>query len=126
MVARLKATKAQKRWKREARAKEYEAMAVAASEIVMQNRGDQYRTGNPEYVLSRFPHWVKFAKTFPKGYIVDKDTETNTYKINATKLLDWLYENGHNSYNASMLVQQTKHYEVIAKAIDRMFDIEGE
>lgn len=101
-------------------------MAVIATSVVMQHRGMQYRTEYPEYVLFRFPHWVVFDKTFPKGHIVEKDLETNTYKINAVKLLDWLHANGHSSYDSKQLVKLTRMYEVLDKSIDRMFNIEGE
>ena len=126
MVARARATNKMRRYKRDANAKDFAAMAVVASQVVIQNRGNQYRTANPEYVLFRFPHWVEFDKTFPKGHIVEKDTETNTYKINAVKLLDWLYNNGHSSYDSKQLVQQTRMYEVLDNSIDRMFNLEGE
>lgn len=121
MVARARATNKMKRYKRDANSKDFAAMVVAASEVVIKNRGNQWRTDNPEYVLFRFPHWVKFANGFPKGHIVDKDNETNTYKINAVKLLDWLYNNGHSSYDSKQLVRQTRMYEVLDKSIDRMF-----
>lgn len=126
MVKRARASNKQKRYKREAREKDYAQMCVAATEVVMQSRGMQYRSDNPEYVLFRFPHWVVFAKTFPKGHIVDKDLETNTYKINAVKLLDWLYNNGHSSYDSKQLVKQTRMYEVLDKSIERMFNQEGD
>lgn len=126
LVARAKATKKMRRYKRDANSKDFSIMVTAASEVVIQNRGMQYRTDNPEYVLFRFPHWVEFDKTFPKGHIVAKDNETNTYKINAIRLLDWLYENGHSSYDTKQLVRQTRMYEVLDKGIDRMFNLEGE
>jgi hypothetical protein len=127
VVKRARATNKQKRWKRDAKAKDYELMTKAASEVVMQNRGDQYRTGNPEYVLFSFPHWVVFDKTFPKGFIVEKTLETNVYKINAIKLLDWLYKNGHSTYGSRQLLRNTRAFEEIDKRLDRMFNlIEGE
>lgn len=126
MVQRAKATKKQKRFKRDAQAKDFAIMALAASQVVMLNRGNQYRTDNPEYVLFKFPHWVVFDSTFPKGHIVEKDLETNTYKINAVKLLDWLYNKGYSSYDSKQLVKQTRMYEVLDKSIDRMFILEGE
>ncbi len=86
----------------------------------------QYRSGEPEYVLFEFPHWVVFNKTFPKGHLIAKSVTTNTYKINAVKLLDWLYANGHSSYNSGMLVKQTRVFELLDKKIDRMFNNEGE
>lgn len=101
-------------------------MATAASSVVMQNRGMQWRTGNPEYVLITFPYWVKFIATFPKGHIVEKTPESNTYKINAIRLLDWLYDNGHTPYNSSMLVQQTKEFERLEKSVERMLALDKE
>ena len=127
MVKRARASNKQKRYKREAREKDFAIMTQAASEVVMQNRGrDQYRTGNPEYVLFEFPHWVVFDSTFPKGHIVEKTVETNTYKINAVKLLDWLYNKGYSAYNSKQLVAQTRVFELLDKAVDRMFNTEGE
>ena len=101
-------------------------MLVAATAVVIENRGMQYRTGNPEYVLFEFPFWVTFDKTFPKGHIVEKTTLTNTYKINAVKLLNWLHANGHSPYDSKELIKQTKQFEVLDKSIDRLFDPEGE
>jgi hypothetical protein len=124
---RAKATKKMRRFKRDANAKDFALMVVAASEIVMQNRGrEQYRSDNPEYILAEFPHWVTFDKTFPKGQIVAKTVETNTYKINAIRLLDWLYKNGFSSYDSKQLVKQTRMFEVLDKSISRMFNSEGE
>lgn len=124
MVKRVKATKMQKRYKRSANADDFNQMQIAASAVVIANRGDkQYRTGNPEYVLFKFPFWVEFAKDFPKGHIVDKDVSSNTYKINAIKLLNWLHANGYSPYDSKMLVQQTKQFEVLNNSIDKLFNL---
>lgn len=101
----------------------YAKMQVAASTVVMRNRGNQYRDGNPEYVLFEFPFWVKFSDGFPKGHIVEKTATSNTYKINAVKLLNWLYANGHSPYDAAMLVKETKQFEYFDKSIERMFGL---
>lgn len=119
---RHRATKAQKRYKRSASTKDYEAMAAAAGAVVIDSRGKRYRTGEPEYVLFTFPHWVKFVKGFPKGYIVEKTVETNTYKINAVKLLNWLYKEGKIAYDSKMLVKQTREYELLAGSVNKLFD----
>ena len=95
-------------------------MLAAATPVVMANRGMQYRSGEPEYVLFEFPYFVKFAPGFPKGLIVERTLATNTYKVNAVKLLNWLYANGHAPYDAAMLVKETKHFEILTKSIDRM------
>lgn len=121
-IARTKATKAQKRKTRKASKAVYEKMQTEASAVVMRNRGMQYRSGNPEYVLFEFPHWIKFSRGFPKGFIVSKTVLTNVYKINAVRLLDWLHTNGYSAYNASSLVQQTKQFEYLDKSIERMFE----
>ena len=110
----------QKRYKRSASANDYAKMVVAASEVVMENRGVKYKDGS---VLFIFPHWINFTREFPKGHIVSRTLETNTYKINAVKLLNWLYDNGHSTYNSSMLVKQTTHYELLDTTIEQMFDI---
>lgn len=112
-----------KRYKRSASAKDFAKMVAAASAVVIHNRGNQYRSGNPEYVLFRFPFWVKFSKDFPKGHIVVRDATTNTYKINAVKLLNWLHANGHSAYDSSMLVQQTRQFEMMEASIDKLFNI---
>lgn len=123
-MRRVRATKQQKRYKRDASAKDFAKMLVAASAVVMENRGMQYRTGNPEYVLFQFPYWVTFATNFPKGHIVAKSDTTNTYKINAVKLLNWLYNAGHSSYDSKMLVSKTRTFEMLDKSIDRLFDLD--
>lgn len=123
VVKRNKPTKAMKRAAKKASKKDYAKMVIAASEVVMRNRGNQYRTGAPEYVLISFPYWAKFAEGFPKGPLVEKAGRLNTHKVNAVKLLDWLFDNGHSTYNTKMLVQQTRAYEVMDNSIDKMLDI---
>lgn len=123
MDRRIKATKQQKRYTKPAGKGAFQKMATAASEIVMRNRGRQYRDGEVEYVLLEFPHWCKFADDFPKGVIQSKTTLYNTRKINAIKLLDWLFKYGHTPYDSATLVKQTKHFEILNKQIDRMFQI---
>lgn len=124
---RTKPTKAMLKTTKPAKAKDYARMLVAASEVVMRNRNGslamQGRSEGPEYILIEFPYFVKWSAGFPKGVLVEKTASTNTYKINAVRLLDWLYNNGHSKYNAKQLVQQTKDYERLDASIDRMFDI---
>jgi hypothetical protein len=102
-------------------------MVVAASEVVMRNRNSslamQGRSDGPEYVLIDFPYFVKFREGFPKGHLVEKTVRSNTYKINAVRLLNWLYNNGYSRYNARELVAQTKFYERLEASIGREFDI---
>ena len=128
MVTRVRATNKQKRYSRNASPSTYAKMTAAATAVVLANRGMQYRTDNPEYVLFSFPFWVTFAKGFPKGHVVDKTLLLNVHKINAVKLLNWLHEQGHCSYNSKQLVAGTKQFEVLDKSIDKLFniDIEGE
>lgn len=103
-------------------------MVVAASEVVIrtrnaaENRYNRYGRGEPEYILMDFPSSVKLAVGFPKGHIVERTATTITHKVNAVKLLNWLYENGHSTYNATMLVQQTRDFERLVGSIDRMFE----
>jgi hypothetical protein len=123
MKGRIRATKKQKANKRPAGKGAFDKMRIAASEIVMRNRGRQYRDGGIETVLFEFPFWCKFDKTFPKGVVVEKTLETNVRKINAVKLLNWLYDNGHSPYNVSMLVKQTTRFEMLENSVDKMFDI---
>lgn len=123
MKKRARATKAMKRYARTAKPADYAKMVIAASSVVVQNRGKQYRTGNPEYVLFEFPFWVNFAPDFPKGYIVAKTRSTNTYKINAIKLLDWLFENGHSTYNTRILVAAGREFDELDRSIERIFKI---
>ncbi len=96
-------------------------MLTAASEIVMRNRGREYRTGDPEYILMEFPKRCKISEDFPKGKVDSQDYYFITYRINAVKLLDWLYNKGHSPYDSAMLVKQTKQYEYLDKQIERMF-----
>lgn len=121
-LIRTRATKKQKQNKRPAGKAAFKQMQIAASEVVMRNRNRQYRDGGVEYVLFEFPHWTIFTKTFPKGNVVEKTPLTNLRKINAVKLLNWLYENGHSEYNSNMLVKQTQHFEILENSIDKMFN----
>lgn len=123
-LRRVRATNKQRKATRKAKPSDYQAMATLAGSVVVQSRGMQFRTGNPEYVLFEFPFWVVFGKGFPKGHIVSKTRATNTFKINAVKLLDWLYENKHSPYNATMLLRQTREFEEINNRLDRMFRLE--
>ncbi len=118
---RTRVTLEQRASTRPASAKEYTQMRLAASEVVMYNRGREYRSGEPEYVIITFPHWVVFTDDFPKGVLVSKTRVTDTRKINAVKLLDWLYQNKHSEYDSGMLVKETKVFEILEGKIDRMF-----
>lgn len=113
-----------------AKPKDYARMVVACSGVVMESRNgvisNQGHSGCNEYVIIEFPYFVKFQKGFPKGQRIEKTATSNVHRINAVRLLDWLYENGYSTYNATMLVQQTKNYERLEASIDRMFaPIEG-
>jgi len=119
---RVKATKAQKQQTRKASKAVYERMRVAATEVVMRNRGEEYRNGEPVAILMEFPFWIRFTRGFPKGHIVSKTLSTNVHKVNAVKLLDWLHANGYSRYNAASLVKQTKQFEYLDKSIERMFE----
>jgi hypothetical protein len=109
-----------------AKAKDYQKMVLAASEVVMRTRNGSYENRNhsglPEYVVIEFPYFVKFQKGFPKGMLIEKKATSNVHQINAVKLLDWLYENGHSKYSAKQLVQRTKDYERLEASIARMFE----
>ena len=123
---RTKPTKAMLKTTKPAKARQYASMLVAASEVVVRNRNAslamQGKSEGPEYVLMDFPYFVKFERGFPKGILVERTETTNTYKINAVRLLNWLYSNGHSTYDAKQLVQQTKDYEVLESRINRMFE----
>jgi hypothetical protein len=82
----------------------------------------QSKSGEPEFVMVEFPSDAVFSRGFPKGYVVERTLTTNVRKINAVRLLDWLYENGYSTYTAKQLVQQTKNYERLEASITRMFD----
>lgn len=122
---RTKPTKAMLKATKPAKARDYARMLVAASEVVVRNRNGSLATQGssegPEYILIEFPYFVKFAPGFPKGVLVERSERTNTYKINAVRLLNWLYNNGHSTYDAKQLVQQTRDYEVLEARINRMF-----
>ena len=123
-LVRTRATKAQKRYTKPAGKAAFAKMTVAASEVVIRNRGMQYRSGNPEYVLFELPHWCVFSEDFPKGVIVERTSLANTHKINAVRLLDWLHKYGHSAYDSRMLVKQTRQFEMLSNSIDKM--IEGD
>lgn len=97
-------------------------MRLAATEVVMRNRGEEYRNGEPVAVLMEFPHWVKFTRGFPKGHVVAKTALTNTHKVNAVKLLNWLHTNGYSAYDAAKLVAETKRFEYVNNEIERLFE----
>jgi hypothetical protein len=115
----LKATKP-------AKASDYQKLVVAASEVVVRTRRGSLQTkdfsGEPDYIVVEFPYFIKFQKGFPTGKPVERGVSTNTYHINAIKLLDWLHQKGYSTYSAKQLVQRTKDYERLDASIDRMFD----
>lgn len=125
--ARTKPTLAMLKATKRATAKDYRKMVAAASEVVMRNRVStrkhQGESGNPEYVLITFPYFIKFQKGFPKGHLAEKKGLSNTYKVNAVKLLNWLHSNGYCKYDARTLVARTQHFEQFDASIDRMFRI---
>lgn len=123
---RTKPTKDMKKATRRAKASDYARMVVAASEVVMQTRNgtlaNQSKSGQNECVVIEFPYFVKLPKEFPKGTLIEKTERSNVYKINAVRLLSWLYKNGYSKYDAKQLVNQTKNYERLEASIDRMFE----
>ncbi len=100
MPRRVRATNKQRRYSRAAKQSDYDKMAAAATAVVMSNRGIQYRSGNPEYVLFKFPFWA-------------------TFEINAVRLLNWLYSKGYSSYDVKMFTEATREYERMANKIER-------
>ena len=112
---------------RKARKKDYQLLVAAASEVVVKSRRgslhDQSRSGENEYVLVELPYFVKFQRGFPKGRLVEKTKTSNLYRINAVRLLNWLHSKGHCQYDAKQLVARTTQYEVLDKAIERMFNM---
>lgn len=124
---RTKPTKEMLKAAKKARVSDYAAMVAAASEVVIRNRNaslsNQGKSEWPDYVVVAFAYFTKFAEDFPKGHIIEKEGLTDVRKINAVKLLDWLYKHGHSKYNASQLVLASKQHEVLDNSIERMFDI---
>lgn len=102
----------------------YAEMVTACAEVVMQNRGREYRDDSPTCVLFTFNKRLKFPKGFPKPNVYSREGENVTYRLNACSLLNWLYENGHSNYNVAMLVKQTKQFQYLEKSIDRMLELE--
>ena len=101
----------------------YAKMVTAASRVVMAHRGRQFRHGIVSHVLLAFPKTCKFAKGFPKLNVYSRDGDTITYRLNASSLLNWLYDNGHSAYNVEMLVKQTKRFQYLDKELDRMLGV---
>ncbi len=122
-LKRTRATKVQRRYTKPAGKYAFEKMILAASEIVLRNRGSgrQYRNGEVESILCKFPHWCIFSEEFPKGTIVGKEPLYDIRKINAVKLLDWLYSAGHSTYDSKMLVTQSRQFEVLNNQIEKLF-----
>lgn len=100
---------------------DYELLLAAASSVVINNR-QKYRSGSPEYILVRFAHWVSFPESFPKGYVVEKGAKTNTYKINARKLIDYMHSIGKSPYTASQLAIETVAFEKLKNSVEQMFE----
>jgi hypothetical protein len=108
--------------RKKASSKDYQALVRAASEVVLRTRNSSYSNRRQaEYVLVEFSNTATFTRGFPKGYVVERGSTTNVHKINAVKLLDWLYGNGYSAYSARQLVQQTEDFERLEASIERMF-----
>lgn len=54
-------------------------------------------------IFVSFNYTLKFPSDFPKGIIVEEDDFTNTHKIKARKLLDWLHERGYTTLSYEKL-----------------------
>jgi hypothetical protein len=75
-----------------ATAGDYERMAAACIEALIAGNTNVYFT---------FPYFLKFkSEGFPKGQIVEKTATSNLHKINAEKLLNWLYKHGFSRTDA--------------------------
>lgn len=102
----------------------FDLMTTTATKLIMQHRGRQYKGDGVEYILMDFPVLSKFSKCFPKGKIVSRTPDTVTRRINAMKLLDWLFIAGYAPYNSAMFIKQTKQFEYFVKDIDRKLGLE--
>ena len=120
MKPRPRQTKATLAATRPADKQVYADMLMMATTIVVRNRGKPYHNGELSFMEIEFPYWVKMKKDFPRGNLISKTDYTNIYKVNAVKLLNWLYANGHSEYNTPMLTRRTKQFEYFEGEIERM------
>jgi hypothetical protein len=97
-------------------------MLAAATEVVLECRARQGKSGKPEYVLFEFNNGVEFAKDFPAKKRVERTETTAVWKLPATKLLDWLYKHKYSEYDTAMLIRYTTKFEREFRKLERMFE----
>ena len=92
---------------------DYERMAAGAIEAL---------AGGNRDVLLTFPWFVKIDKTFPRGICVAKTMTTNTYRVKARKLLDWLHERGYSKVDSKTVVEARRGMLLKLAALDRQLE----
>ena len=72
-----------------------------------------------KWVYVRFPYFVKFKSGFPKGTVVKKTAMHNVYRINAVKLLDFLFKIGYSKYSSDDVLKATEEFN---KSLDKLIN----
>lgn len=96
--------------------KDYEKMASACVQAII--------AGQDNVFLS-FPYFVKFkSKGFPRGQVVEKTATANVHKINAIRLLDWLYAHGFSQWDYKAVKAASYKFKLKLTSIERKLDLE--
>jgi hypothetical protein len=73
-------------------------------------------------VILRFPYFVEFDESFPKGIIVKKDSQHNYYKAKVWKLANWLFEKGHLPQDHKNIMKSLRELAYLEGRIHKMLD----
>jgi hypothetical protein len=111
-----------KRWKprkdvvdatHQASDEDYAKLAQAVLVAIIERKRD---------VVLRFPYFVEFDESFPKGIIVKKDSQHNYYKAKVWKLANWLFEKGHLPQDHKNIMKSMRELAYLEGRINKILD----
>lgn len=88
----------------------FDKLFAAASAVVVNTRGHRHRDKIPNYIIASFHAKCKFEDSFPKGVLLEKDNNVQKRKINAHKLIDWMYDRGYCEHSVKDIVAMSKSF----------------
>lgn len=111
MVTRHKPSKAQRAATRPANDEDYEKLAQAVVQALVQRKKD---------VILKLPYFVQMSDDFPKGILIKKTSEHNFYKAKVIKLANFLNKHGYLAQDAKGVVKSMRSVSNLVGEIERL------
>lgn len=90
---------------------QWESLVAAAVSAIVNKERNLYIS---------FSYLVKLPKDFPQTFFVEENGLNITYKVNAKRVLKWLYENGYTSITIRELQMMQRKVTLLTRDVDNM------